>query len=970
MTERTTTQNPILQYAQELGWDYIRRKDAEKNRRFTEGVNIQENAKNASRFFDDLIYAKVIELNPKFKDTKENLIRKLDILTSDKQGNRAFLSYLQGEKTFYCDEENRELNLKLIDYENQKNNIYQVTDEYYLFNGHYGNREDIVFLINGIPIVVVECKSATKDEAIALGIDQLRRYHRETPEMMVPEQIFTVTEALGFSYGVTWNTVRRNIFNWKEKELGNLEGKVKSFFAKERILALIKNYIIFAEKDEELNKYILRQHQVEAVELVIDRAKDDQKHRGLVWHTQGSGKTYTMIKVAEMLFKAPEAEKPTILMLIDRNELEDQLIRNLESVGIEHAEKADSIGDLNKLLKSDFRGIIVSIIHKFRDMPADINKRRNIYVLVDEAHRTTQGELGNFLMAAIPSATFIGFTGTPIDKTAYGKGTFKTFGVDDRKGYLHKYSIADSIKDGTTLPLYYSLAPNDLRVPEDILEKEFLSLAELQGISDIEELNKVLEKAATIRNFLKGDKRVDKIAKYVAEHYKENVEPLGYKAFLVAVDREACALYKKALDKYLPASYSTVVYTGSNNDPELLKQFHIAPEKEKEVRKVFAKQGTEPKILIVTEKLLTGYDAPVLYAMYLDKPMRDHALLQTIARVNRPYENEEKNMKKPHGFVLDFIGIFDKLERALAFDSEEVSSVIKDIGLLKDMFKKNIEKKAPSYLGLVKYPFTDKEVGVLIEHFKDKSKRKEFFRFYKEQESLYEIISPDAFLRPFMRDYKVLSEMYFIVRNAFSRRVYVDREFLRKTCELVREKVDIDEIEGGFEIFEIDGTALKKIKKKHTSDSVKVINLVKSILKYAEENSGDLFLISLAKKAQEIQEAYENRQRTTQDTLEALMSLIEQEDQRKQEQDKKGFDGFTYFVYGALRERGVSNPEETAKLIKEAFGKFPHWQASEQESRDLRAELYFTLNTQVEDFGKSVDFVEYLFDLLGKASNI
>jgi type I restriction enzyme R subunit len=194
------------------------------------------------------------------------------------------------------------------------------------------------------------------------------------------------------------------------------------------------------------------------------------------------------------------------------------------------------------------------MIHKFRDMPANINTRSNIFVLVDEAHRTTGGDLGNYLMAGLPNATYIGFTGTPVDKTAYGKGTFKTFGMEDQKGYLHKYSISESIEDGTTLPLYYNLAPNDMRVPYDQLDKEFLSLADTEGIADIEELNKILDRAVNLKNFLKARDRIENIAQFVARHYKENVEPLGYKAFLVGVDREACALYKKALDKYLLAS--------------------------------------------------------------------------------------------------------------------------------------------------------------------------------------------------------------------------------------------------------------------------------------------------------------------------------------------------------------------------------------------------------------------------------
>ena len=260
------------------------------------------------------------------------------------------------------------------------------------------------------------------------------------------------------------------------------------------------------------------------------------------------------------------------------------------------------------------------------------------------------------------------------------------------------------------------------------MEKEFLALAETEGIADIEELNKILERAVNLKNFLKGKERVKKVAQYVADHYRENVEPLGYKAFLVGVDREACALYKEALDAILPPEYSEIVYTGNNNDSPQLKKWHLEPTREKQIRKSFTKLGEWPKILIVTEKLLTGFDAPILYAMYLDKPMRDHTLLQAIARVNRPYENEAQEMVKPHGFVLDFVGIFDKLEKALAFDSDEINAIVKDLGLLKQLFKSKMESKAPAYLKLVGQKFDDKDVDNLIEHFRDPDRRKEFFK--------------------------------------------------------------------------------------------------------------------------------------------------------------------------------------------------------------------------------------------------
>lgn len=971
-TEHHSVQKRILAYASQIGWQLLSQAETEKLRHFDTSATLpSERAKNSYPFLKDILLQKVIEFNPKYSEKDNNLLSKLNGLRTDIHGNKDFLQYLKGEKTFFCTEDNREYNLKLIDFDNPSNNIYHISEEYYFNNSRYGNREDVVFFINGIPVIFVECKNATKDEALAIGIDQIRRYHRETPEMMIPQQIFTVTEAIGFLYGVTWNTNRKNLFYWKavkdENEIGNLESKVKTFFDIRRILAFLKNYILFVEKDEELNKFILRQHQIEAVEKVVERALDNEKKRGLVWHTQGSGKTYTIIKSAEILFKHPKADKPTIILLIDRNELEDQMIRNLKSLGMENVEHADRIVTMRDLLREDYRGLIVSMIHKFKEMPPNLNTRSNIYVLVDEAHRTTSGDLGNYLMAAIPNATLIGFTGTPIDKTAYGRGTFKTFGIDDPKGYLDKYSISDSINEGTTLPLYYSLAPNELRVPENILEKEFLKLAEAEGVSDIEELNKILEKAVQTRHFLKGKRRINKIAKFVAEHYKTYVENLGYKAFLVGVDREACALYKKALDKYLPTEYSQVVYTAGYNDTEELKEYHLDKDEEKTIRKNFAKSGTLPKILIVTEKLLTGYDAPVLYTMYLDKPMRDHTLLQAIARVNRPYEDEE-GKKKPFGLVIDFIGIFDKLEKALAFDSDDVKSVIRDLALLKESFKKHLEKQAPKYLNLIKPPYNDKEVDKLIEHFKSKSKRKEFFKFFKEVEMLYEIISPDAFLRPYMENYKLLTQIYYIVRNAYANKVYVDKEFQRKTIDLVKETADITNIESVTDAYELDAKTIELIKEGQKPDNVKVINLIKTIIRQAEEHSGDLVLISIKDKALAIQENYENRIITTKAALEELEALVKEVINQEEEKKAKGFDDLTFFFSKKLSEYGLNNIDNTAKSFTESFKKYPNWKQSEAETRELRQDLYLNLLSEMDDIDKANQIIDDLFNIILKAN--
>lgn len=968
--EHKTVQARILGYADAIGWTLVSREEAEERRGFDPDVPPADRARNRSLFFDDLLDAKVRELNPLYADAPTALLGQFRHLHTNIYGNRDFVEHLRNRGKFFDHEEKRNHDLILIDYADPTRNVFEVTEEWAFHNGHYGTREDVVFLINGIPVLVIECKNASKEEAIALGVDQIRRYHRETPELFVPQQLFTATDAIGFSYGVSWNTVRRNIFNWKHEEVGKLEAKVKSFCAIPQVLAFLKDYIVFAEKDEELNKFILRQHQTGAVEACVGRALDPVRRRGLIWHTQGSGKTFTMIKTAERLFRAPAADKPTVLLMIDRNELEDQMLKNLAALGLGNLEHASSIARLNQLLRDDYRGIIVTMIHKFRDMPAELNTRANIYVLIDEAHRTTGGDLGNFLMAGLPNASYLGFTGTPVDKTVYGKGTFKTFGCEDDQGYLHKYSIADSIEDGTTLPLYYQLAPNEMLVPHETLDKEFLSLAEAEGVADIEELNKILERAVNLKNFLKGRERILAVAQFVAQHYRENVEPLGYKAFLVGVDREACAHYKHALDQFLPPEYSAVVYTGSNNDSKLLKEFHLDPKKERQIRKSFGKLDQQPKILIVTEKLLTGFDAPVLYAMYLDKPMRDHTLLQAIARVNRPYENEAQEMVKPHGFVLDFVGIFDKLEKALAFDSEEINAIVKDLKLLKVLFKNKMESKAPVYLGLIERNFNDKDVDTLIEHFRDPERRKEFFKEYKEIEMLYEIISPDAFLRPFIADYGTLSAIYQVVRKAYTRTVMVDREFQAKTNSLVQQQVGSYGVGGLGEIVAINADTIELIKTKGGGDGTKVINLIKSIEKLAEDGSNDPYLIAMAERARAVQESFELRQTSTADALAALLSEVDKNELRKKEQAEKSFDGLTYFVYRSLLDARIENAEAVSRKIRQAFADYPNWKRSENALRELRKKVTFAIYAEADDLDRVPAIVDALFTLLEKADRI
>jgi len=816
----------------------------------------------------------------------------------------------------------------------------------------------MMLFINGFPVIVGEAKSAKKRDGIALAFDDIRYYHKHGAELLSIMQLHCLTHLVQFYYGATWNLTRKGLFNWRDEQAGDYESLVKTFVDPSRVLQVVNEFILFTRKDGDLEKSVLRPHQMRAVERSVQRAREPGKRRGLIWHTQGSGKTYTMITTANRLIEDPAFGNPTVLMLVDRNELESQLFSNLAASlsGDVSPQKragytefgpyciADSKKGLRSLLAADRRGLIVSMIHKFDDIPADICTRENVFVLVDEAHRTTGGDLGNYLMGALPNATYLGFTGTPIDRTAYGKGTFKVFGADDEKGYLDKYSIKESVQDGTTVPLHYQLAPNDLLVDRETLEKEFLELAEAEGVSDIEELNKVLDRAVTLKNMLKNEERVDKLARFVAEHYLSTIEPMGYKAFLVAVDREGCAMLKEALDKYLPPEYSEVVMSSAGKkDSEKLRKHQLSEEDEKAIRKRFRQPEDQPKNLIVTEKLLTGFDAPVLYCMYLDKPMRDHVLLQAIARVNRPYEDDD-GRRKPCGFVLDFVGIFDKLEKALAFDSQDVEGVIEGIDVLKKRFEEQIDAGRQKYLPLAKGHKGDKAVEAVLEHFRDKEPREEFYDYFRELDELHEIISPDPFMRPFIDDFTELASMYELVRGCYDRGISVDKEFMRKTAKLVRKHTQTSSIDQPTKLQKLNADMLQAIADGDEPDTVKVFNLLKAIDQLTrEEAANEPYLLSIGEKAEQIAASFEDWQQNTQGTLAGLEKLLQEIIDARKEREATQLSAESFAVFWLLKKQGVDKADEVAKAAAESFEQNPHWQTSSHQEQEVRKSFYKAL---------------------------
>lgn len=963
--ESTTAQFPLVYHAESIGWHSVLPIDA-----------LTKRGGEAGMFFYGELKDALIRLNPGIvtEENVQGVIQTMEAVPSTIEGNREILTWLRGQKSIHVEADRRHRNVALIDFENLGNNTFQVTWEWTFKTGQRkANRADVVFILNGVPVAIVENKNPKLPDAMERAIKQLRRYEIETPELVTAPQVFNVTHLLEYFYGVTWNYSRKGIFNWKEDcvaelatehkldEAGNAipisyRRAVETFFDRERFVMMLRDWILFFLKDDELQKTILRQHQTRAAIKVVDRCADGTRKRGLVWHTQGSGKTFTLITAARLILEDRERfPGATVMLVVDRNELEGQLSGWIERLigggGSEQikVEYANSRARLQQLLDQDFRGLIVSMIHKFDGIRANSCIRSDFFVLIDEAHRSTGGDLGNYLMGALPEATLIGFTGTPIDKTAYGKGTFKVFGAEDDQGYLDKYSIRESIEDGTTVKLRHTLAPNDVRLPEKLLEEEFLQLAESEGVSDVEELNKILDRAVHLKAFLKADDRIDKVARFVADHFRENVEPLGYKAFLVAVDREACAKYKEALDRYLPEDYSVPIYTQNADDGAerpLVAQYQIDEVTEKKVRKLFPKPDQKPKIFIVTDKLLTGYDAPVLYCMYLDKPMRDHILLQSVARVNRPYE-DEGGVKKPCGLIIDFVGVLQKLNAALSFDSDVVNGVIEDLNVLFERFRELMAGPGADYITMFAGLSDEMLVEQLCVEFLDKSKRQEFTDLFKEIEMLYEILSPSPQLRDAIEPYSKLAEFYLIVRNRFGKKTTFWQEVAHKTEKLVRQHSEA-ELSALTKTVEFDAAALTALKAKSGSDEAKVINLVKSIESGAlQRGEREPYLIPIAERAAGILEAMEQRQLATQQAMEKLEELMQQRFEAEQARRESGLDAATFETFWFLKQEGLSEPRALAQELHASLSQFPNFRSNADELRQLKAEIYKTLMKEV-----------------------
>ena len=945
ITEKRDVQDQLINYLTGIGWQFIPQGDFKTDQ--WRGMD------EANPFLMGILQEQLAKLNGwALGDVRiAEVIRQLRTLSPTLAGHESYVRWLRGHKTTYDPTQQREFNVALIDYDDHSRNVYHFTEEMW-FSDRDRRRMDMVLYVNGLPVLLIENKNPTSQDPGMEGFHQVQTtYTEKIPEFLKYPVPFAVP-AVRLEYGATWNPSTKAFYRWKTddgRDFG-LEKLSKSFFDKRMVLALIRDYTIFYRNDDSVQKFLLRPHQIRTIEKIIKRVVAGQHDlsapdTGLEWHTQGSGKTLSMIVTAHLLRRDPQMENPTLIILVDRTELEAQMVQNLEAFGYGTVYNPSSINHLRHLLKSDTRGLIVTTIHKFHDMPADIITRRNVVILIDEAHRSQEGDLGIYLNAALPNAFRFGFTGTPIDRGKVGSGTFEMFGKHDQQGYHDKYSINESVEDNTTIPLYYTLAPSEIWVDKVNLEQdygvmldEFLQQIDDEGIASIDALNRLLKKADKLMAVLKSPERINAIAQHISTHFVENVLTRGFKAMVVTPDREACVLYKAALDKVLPEpEWSVVVYSGDHKDNDALRQHHLDEDEEKRIRKAFRDPQKSPKILIVTEKLLTGYDAPIAYVMYLDKPLRDHTLLQAIARVNRPYDGKE------NGLIVDYIGIFENLQRAISFDPESLSKGLIDLEQLKkgfgDLLAQIQEQLAPIQLDVLEGR-TDR----LIEYFFEDERRDAFVQNFKQLQTAYETLSPDAFLRPYTQLYAELADSYRMVVSYFDpkgeeRRL--NRELHAKTEKLISDHIGTTKPVSELPLYPINENIADVIKADNVADQVKVINLHRSITVHIEERQEEQpYLLSIGDEVERIIERLRDRQISTETAIRELQSKADEIVDAQHERDASSLDNLAFSLRMVMRAHGASDADTLATQLSGYLHANDGWRFNEAIKRTVKTELY------------------------------
>lgn len=864
------------------------------------------------------------------------------------KANEAFFKWMTGEKTMPFGENNRHVPVRLIDFEELSNNTYVVTNQYRI---HHRETKipDIVMMINGIPVVVGEAKTPIRPSVSWLdGAHEVHDiYENAVPQLFVPNILSFATEGKELYYGAVrcplefwapWRLENDEDAIAKRLGLSEIGKELSDLVSPARLLDFMRNFSLFStDKKKRRIKIIPRFQQYEGANKIVKRVKEGRVKKGLIWHFQGSGKSFLMVFAAQKLRREPDLKSPTVIVLVDRTDLDTQISGIFDAADVSNVESTDSISELQTLLERDTRKIIISMIHKFRDAKPNMNTRDNVIVLVDEAHRTQEGDLGRTMRAALPNAFLFGLTGTPVNKA--DKNTFWAFGSEeDEGGYMSRYTFHDSIRDDATLPLHFEPRLVDVHVDKETIDKAMADFKESATLSD-EEADALNQKSAKMAAFLKSPERVAKIVEDIANHFKEKVEPHGFKAMIVTPDRYACVQYKEELDNYFPEEASKVVMSTSANDEfEFKQKWGIDKSQQEKIVEKFCDAESELKFIIVTAKLLTGFDAPVLQTMYLDKSLKDHTLLQAICRTNRLYPG------KHFGRIVDYFGVFDDAAKALQFDEESVKQVISNLSELRDKLPQAMKDALSHFDGVDRTLEGFEGLEAAQNVIKTDEAKDAFAKDYKYLSKLWESLSPDNILDLHYIDYKWLSQVFESVKPAsdnIGKLLWFSLG--AQTTKLIHENIHVGEIHQ-LEEFVLDEDVIEDIF--NNPDPKHAKQLEKILIKRFKKHGLNPRFKKLSERLEALRDKAEQGLITSIEFVKELCKIAKETVQAEKEmveliQEKSPKAALTELF---LELKSDSTPVVVERIVNDIDAivraiSFPGWQHSNQGEREVQQAL-------------------------------
>ena len=900
----------------------------------------------------------LIDLNPEIKaqpERADEVIYKLRsiLLSVNSTGlvraNEEFAEWLKGNKTMPFGKNYAHVSVKLIDFNVIENNKFQLVNQFSIRNRET-KRPDIVMFVNGIPLVVGEAKTPVRPSVSWLDAasDIHDGYENSVPELFVPNVLSFATEGKELYYGAVrtplefWAAWRVNDGDDVSRLMGlnNVAAEMKQLLSPKTLLDILYNFTTYStNKKRQRIKVVCRYQQYEGANLIVQRVLENKIKRGLIWHFQGSGKSLLMLFAAQKMRKMKALKSPTVMIVVDRVDLDSQTQNVFKEAP--NVMPTEDIDTLNKYLANDSRYIIITTIFKFKDAQANINQRDNIIVMVDEAHRTQEGDLGQRMRMALPNAFFFGLTGTPINKTDHN--TFWTFGAqEDENGYMSRYSFEDALRDKTILPLHFEPRLLDIHIDREKVDEEF---AAISNTLDEDAKITLSNKAAKMLEFLKSPERIGIVCKDIAQHYQEKVEPQGFKAMIVTPDREACHLYKLELGKYFPDSASAVVIsTSGKGEDELKRLYNLTKDEQEKLIEKFNKPDSELKFLIVTAKLLTGFDAPILQTMYLDKSLKDHTLLQAICRTNRKFPN------KTFGRIVDYFGVFDDAAKALEFDEEVMKKVITNLSSQLEELPRIMANNLAHFEGVDRTIEGFDGLQAAQDAIGTNEKRDAFASDYRQLANIWESLSPDPALEPYRADYRWLSNVYQSVKpsgpDSLGKLLWLSLG--AQTKKIMYDNIHVGGIHTDMQEVVLDETMVASLMASKDPKAAKKIEkeLIKRFKKYANQPK----FVELSKRLEALRDKAEQGLISSIEFIKELCQIARETIQaEKQEENvevrKTGKEALTELFLELRTEdtpavvgRIVADIDSIVKIVR-----FPGWQTTNAGEREVQKALRKTL---------------------------